>query len=104
MVALNKDGFNFAGCGYINASSATATPAYIATRSAADQSACGMGYYAGSSAYQITYNTADDPMSGIKNIQYYAALITYNTSYNRVTVAYNSGYCAVPVRCIKDAQ
>ena len=63
-----------------------------------------MGYYAGSTAYQITYNTAGDAASGVKNIQYYAALLTYNTSYNRVTVAYNSGFCGVPVRCIKDAE
>lgn len=104
IAALNKDGFNFAGCGYINANSISATPTYMANRSAADQSACGMGYYAGSSGYQVLYNTTGDATSGIKNIQYYAAMVTYNASYNRVTVAYNGGYCGVPVRCIKDAQ
>lgn len=104
IVRLNEDGFNFSGCGYVNANNATATPAYMANKSAADASAFGMGYYAGSTAYQITYNTAGDAASGVKNIQYYAALLTYNTSYNRVTVAYNSGFCGVPVRCIKDAE
>lgn len=104
MVKLNEDGFNFSGCGYINANNATATPAYMATKSAADATAYGMGYYAGSTAYKITYNTADDATSGIKTIQYYAAMIMYSNLYNRVTVAYNSGYCGVPVRCIKDAE
>lgn len=59
--ALNKDGFNIAGCGYINATSATATPAYMATTSAADASAFGMGYFPRSTGYKVTYNTADDP-------------------------------------------
>lgn len=104
MVKLNEDGFNFYGCGYVNANNSTATPAYMANKSAADPTAYGMGYYAGSTAYQITYNTAGDAMSGIKNIQYFAAMITYNDTYNRVTVAYNSGFCGVPVRCIKDAE
>lgn len=104
MVKLNEDGFNFFGCGYANANNSTATPVYMATASAADPSAFGMGYYPSSTGYQITYNTADDPASGIKNIQFYAAMITYNNTYNRVTVAYNSAYCGVPVRCIKDAE
>ena len=104
MVRLNEDGFNFFGCGYINANSVSVTPAYLASKSPVDPSACGMGYYAGSTAYQVIYNTSGDASSGIKNIQYYAAMITYNNSYNRVTVAYNGGYCGVPVRCIKDAE
>ena len=61
IAALNKDGFNIAGCGYINAASATATPAYMATVSAADASAFGMGYFPSSTGYKVTYNTADDP-------------------------------------------
>lgn len=104
MVKLNEDGFNFFGCGYINANSATATPAYSANKSAADVTACGMGYYPSSTGYQVLYNTTGDTTSGVKNIQYYAAMITYNKSYNRVTIAYNGGYCGVPVRCIKDAE
>lgn len=104
IAALNKDGFNIAGCGYINAASATATPAYMATVSAADASAFGMGYFPSSTGYKVTYNTADDPESGIKNIQYYAGMITYNKSYNRMTIAYQRGYCAAPVRCIKDKE
>ena len=102
MVALNKDGFNLAACGYINAANATATPAYMATVSAADPAAFGMGYYASSTDYQITYNTTDQPDSGIKNVQYYASMITYNKSYNRLTVAFQGAYSAAPVRCIQD--
>lgn len=101
---LNADGFNIFGCGYINASSATATPSYLATKSKADETAFGMGYFPSSTAYQITYNTAGDASSGIKNIQYYASMITYNAIYNRLTVAHNGAYSAVPVRCIKDAE
>ena len=102
--ALNADGFNFLGCGYINAASATATPSYLAVKSAADATAFGMGYFPSSTAYQITYNTAGDASSGIKNIQYYAGMLTYNAKYNRLTVAYNGAYSAVPVRCIQDAE
>ena len=29
-------------------------------------------------------------------------MITYNKRFNRITVAYQGGYCAAPVRCIKD--
>lgn len=101
---LNADGFNIAGCGYINATSAVATPAYMAAVSAADASAFGMGYFPSSTGYKVTYNTADDPDSGIKNIQYYAGMITYNKSYNRMTIAYQGGYSAAPVRCIKDKE
>lgn len=101
---LNADGFNLSGCGYINAASISATPAYLVVKSAADASAFGMGYFPSSTAYQITYNTAGDASSGIKNIQYYAGMLTYNANYNRLTVAYNGGYCGVPVRCIQDAE
>lgn len=102
--ALNADGFALAGCGYINAATAVAKPAYMANKSAADATAYGMGYYAGSTAYQITYNTAGDAASGIKNVQFYAGMVTYNANNHRLTVAYQGGYCATPVRCIKDLE
>ena len=76
----------------------------LAVKSAADATAFGMGYFPSSTSYQITYNTAGDASSGIKNIQYYAGMITYNANYNRLTVAYNGAYSAVPVRCIQDAE
>ncbi len=106
MTALNADGFNFAGTGYINAGSAVAIPAYMAIESKAVDGAgkFGMGYYASSTAYQITYNTAGDPASGVKNIQYYAGMITYNAQFNRLQVAFQGGYSAAPVRCIKNAE
>lgn len=102
--ALNADGFNMGGCGYINAANATATPAYMANASAADAKAFGMAYYASSTAYQVTYNTAGDAASGVKNIQYYAGMVTYNNLYNRLTVAYQGGFGGAPVRCVKDAE
>lgn len=102
--ALNADGFNIAGCGFINATGSTAKGVYMATKSAADASVFGMGYFAGSTAYKITYNTADDAASGIKNIQYYTGMLTYNVTYNRLTVAYQGAYSAAPVRCIKDRE
>lgn len=100
---LNEDGFNLNGCGYINAANATAKPAYMANASVANATAYGMGYFASSSAYQITYNTNGDPTSGIKNIQYYAGMLTYNNSFNRLQVAFQGAYGGAPVRCIKDA-
>lgn len=45
IVKLNKDGFNIAGCGYVNAANVTATPAYMATAAAADASAFGHGVF-----------------------------------------------------------
>ncbi len=102
--ALNADGFNISGCGYINAGSSVATPVYNAIVSKADATAYGMGYFPSSTAYQITYNTAGDPASGIKNIQYYAAMLTYNAQNNRLTVAFQGVYGGGPVRCIKNAE
>jgi len=104
IAALNADGFNFSGCGYINAGNAAAKPAYMANASAADATAYGMGYFASSTAYQITYNTAGDSESGIKNIQYYAGMITYNKNFNRLQVAFQGAYGGAPVRCIKNAE
>lgn len=102
--ALNADKLNIAGYGYINATSSAANPAYMAIKSAADPTAHGMGYFAGSTAYQITYNTAGEVGSGIKNVQYYTGMLTYNAKYNRLTVAYQGAFSAAPVRCIKDAE
>ena len=102
---LNADGFNIFCCGYINATSAAATPAYFANKSNLDDTAFGMGYYAGSTAYKIFYNTTDDPTSGIKNIQFYAAMLNNASgTKNSLAIAYQSVYSAVPVRCIKDAE
>ena len=61
-----------------------------------------MAYYASSTGYQVTYNTAGDATSGVKNIQFYAGMITYNATYNRLQVAFQGGYGAAPVRCIKN--
>lgn len=103
--ALNADGFNLLTCGYINANNSTATPAYMAIESKAEDGAgkFGMSYFASSTGYQVTYNTAGDAASGIKNIQYHAGMITYNALYNRLQVAFQGAYGGAPVRCIKDA-
>lgn len=101
---LNADGFNIFCCGYINANSAAATPAYFANKSNLDETAFGMGCYPSSTSYSITYNETDNPSSGIKNIMYRIGMITYNKSYNRLTIANQSAYAAYPVRCIKDAE
>ena len=102
--ALNADGFNLLTCGYINANNSTAVPAYMAIESKAEDGAgkFGMAYYAGSTGYQVTYNTAGDATSGVKNIQFYAGMITYNATYNRLQAAFQGGYGAAPVRCIKN--
>lgn len=102
--ALNADGFNLLTCGYINANDSTATPAYTAIESKAEDGAgkFGMSYFASSTAYQVTYNTAGDATSGIKNIQYYAGMITYNANYNRLQAAFQGAYGAASVRCIKN--
>ena len=102
--ALNADGFNMTGCGYINAGNITAKPAYMANASNADATAFGMAYYAGSTGYQVTYNTAGDAASGVKNIQFYAGMVTYNTSFQRLQVAYQGGFGGAPVRCVKNAE
>lgn len=108
IVKLNADGFNLYGCGYITYSVATSTkPAsskYLGSPSARDETVFGMGCYPSTTAQQITYNTTDDPSSGIKNIMYRIGMITYNAKYNRITVANQSAYGAYPVRCIKDAE
>ena len=100
--ALNADGFNLQNCGAINAASATAKAAYLASASAADPTQFGMGYFASSTGYKLFYNTTDDPSSGLKNIQFYAGMTMWNTTYKRLTVAYQGGYGAAAVRCVKD--
>ena len=88
--------------GAINAASSTATAAYLASASAADPTQFGMGYFASSTGYKLFYNTTDDPSSGLKNIQFYAGMTMWNTTYKRLTVAYQGGYGAAAVRCVKD--
>lgn len=103
---LNADGLNIVGCGYINAATAVAVPAYNATESKAPDGAgkFGMAYFASSTATQIDYNTAGDAGTGIKKVTYRAAMLTYNASFNRLTVSNQIAHGAAPVRCIKDKE
>lgn len=103
---LNADGLNIVGCGYINAATAVAVPAYNAIESKAPDGAgkFGMAYFASSTAAQIDYNTAGDAGTGIKKVTYRAAMLTYNASNNRLTVGNQVAHGAAPVRCIKDKE
>ncbi len=101
---LAKAGMNITGLGYINGATATTTPVYMANESKAPDGAgkFGMAYYASSTSQSIDFNTAGKPESGIKKIGYRAAMVTYNATYNRMTIANQMAYGAAPVRCVKD--
>lgn len=99
---MNEAGMNVKGYGYINGATAAAAPAYLAVESKAEAGAFGMAYFASSTGMSIDFNTKDNPTSGIKKITYKAAMVTYNTSYNRLTVANQMAHGAAPVRCVKD--
>ena len=104
IVKLNEDGFNISGTGYVFRNGVSAEGKYNGSASVANPEVFGMGCYPSSTAQGITYNETGNPSSGIKNIMYRIGMITYNTSYNRLTVAQQSAYGAYPVRCIKDAE
>ena len=104
IVKLNEDGFNISGTGYIFRNGVSAEGKYNGSASAVNPEVFGMGCYPSSTSFSITYNETDNPSSGIKNIMYRIGMITYNKSYNRLTIANQSAYSAYPVRCIKDAE
>ena len=57
-----------------------------------------MSYLIGSSNYQVTTN--DD--GGLKNVQYYYLMPTYNASNEKVTVAYGNFLAGASLRCVKN--
>lgn len=71
---LNDDGFNLGVCGAISIVDNTRTAATLMGRLAAYPDRITSGYYAGSSFAGITYNTAGNADSGIKNIQFWGLM------------------------------
>ena len=57
-----------------------------------------MSYLIGSSNYQVTKN--DD--GSLKNVQYYYLMPTYNSSNEKVTVAYGNFLSGASLRCVKN--
>lgn len=57
-----------------------------------------MSYLIGSSNYQVTTN--DD--GSLKNVQYYYLMPTYNSSNEKVTVAYGNFLSGASLRCVKN--
>ena len=57
-----------------------------------------MSYLIGSSNYQVTKN--DD--GSLKNVQYYYLMPTYNSSNEKVTVAYGNFLGGASLRCVKN--
>ena len=57
-----------------------------------------MSYLIGSSNYQVTTN--DD--GSLKNVQYYYLMPTYNSTNEKVTVAYGNFLAGASLRCVKN--
>ena len=55
-------------------------------------------YLIGSTMYQKTTNTD----GSLKNVQYYYFMPTYNTSNEKVTVAYGNFLVGASLRCVKN--
>ena len=105
MARLNADGFNMAAFGAITVQDNTKTTGTFMGFMAAYPDRLTSGMFCGSSYAGVTYNTAGDETSGIKNIQFYGLMpMTNKTSEDQYTcngtkVSYR---IAGPVRCVRN--
>ena len=103
--SLNKDGFNIQPCGAISIQDNTKVTGSFTGWLSAYKDRLTSGMYCGSSFKTITYNTANDATSGIKNIGFHGLMpMTNKASASQYTcngtgVSYK---IAAPVRCVKD--
>jgi uncharacterized protein (TIGR02145 family) len=105
MARLNADGFNMAAFGAITVQDNTKTTGTFMGFMASYPDRLTSGMFCGSSYAGVTYNTAGDETSGIKNIQFYGLMpMTNKTSEDQYTcngtkVSYR---IAGPVRCVRN--
>ena len=113
MDALNADGFNMAAFGAVIIQDNTKTSGTFMGYMAGYKDHLSSGMFCGSSVGRMnnsdtptaTYNTAGDPTSGIKNLQFYGFMPMTNMAEsakytcNGTKVSYR---IAAPLRCVRD--
>lgn len=105
IVLLNKDGFNMDAFGAITIQDNTKTTATMMGYLNGYPSKTSSGMFCGSTYAGVTYNTAGDVSSGIKNLQFYGFMPMTNKATeaeytcNGTKVNYR---IAAPVRCVKN--
>ena len=107
IVKLNEDGFNMAAFGAISIQDNTKlTGTFMGFMATFPDRLCS-GMFCGSTYGGVTYNTAGDETSGVKNLQFYGFMpMTNKTSESQYTcngtkVSYR---IAGPVRCVRNAE
>jgi uncharacterized protein (TIGR02145 family) len=101
---LNADGFNMEAYGAVSIQDNTKTSGTFMGRMA-NYDHLTSGMFCGSSYGNVTYNTKDDPESGVKNLQFYGFMpMTNKASEDQYTcngtkVSYR---IAAPLRCVRN--
>ena len=102
---LNADGFNMDAFGAISIQDNTKTTGTFMGWATKYPTKVSSGMFCGSSYAGVTYNTANDPESGIKNLQFWGLMPMTNKdaeadyTCNGSKVSYR---IAGPVRCVRD--
>lgn len=95
---LNADGFNLSACGAVSIIDNTKTAGTLMGWLKTNPDIIGSGYIYGSSFAGISYNTANDPTSGVKNVQFHGLMPMATTgTANGSKVSYK---IAASVRCV----
>ena len=102
---LNADGFNMDAFGAVSLQDNTKTTGTFMGWLSAYSDKISSGMFCGSSYAGVTYNTKDEPTSGIKNLQFWGLMPMTNKAAegdytcNGTKVSYR---IAAPVRCVRN--
>ena len=105
MVKLNEDGFNMTAYGAVTIQDNTKTTGSFMGFMTSYPDRLTSGMFCGSTYATVTYNTAGDEASGVKNLQFYGFMPMTNKATeaeytcNGTKVSYR---IAAPVRCIRN--
>ena len=105
MVKLNEDGFNMTAYGAVTIQDNTKTEGTFMGFMKTYPDRLTSGMFCGSTYATVTYNTANDETSGVKNLQFYGFMPMTNKATeaeytcNGTKVSYR---IAAPVRCIRN--
>ena len=105
IVLLNQDGFNMDALGAISIQDNTKTAGTFMGWAKAYPEKISSGMFCGSTYAGVSYNTKDDPTSGVKNLQFFGFMPMTNKATeaeytcNGSKVSYR---IAAPLRCVKD--
>ena len=105
MVKLNEDGFNMTAYGSISIQDNTKANGTFMGWASGYPDKLSSGMFCGSTYATVTYNTAGDETSGVKNLQFYGFMPMTNKATeaeytcNGTKVSYR---IAAPVRCIRN--